>query len=103
MMTLPSYNNYNRSLKLIINDNIGSKSCLKPPELMKAYEASMTTYTPDVTLMRAATDLLVKDNLMIPIYEPMGFYAAQPYVMDSGLDKRETPNYWNPEDVCLNK
>jgi ABC-type transport system substrate-binding protein len=53
----------------------------KPPELMQAYAAANSTLTPDVDLVRAATDLLTKNALLIPLYETGYGRAEQPYVV----------------------
>jgi peptide/nickel transport system substrate-binding protein len=54
---------------------------LKPPELMQAFGAATSAPTLDVSLVRATTDILGKNALLIPLYEIGSGRAEQPYVV----------------------
>jgi len=58
----------------------------KPPEFMQALAAATSSPAPDVNLIRAATDVLTKNALLIPLYESGYGRAEAPYVVaDFGL------------------
>jgi ABC-type transport system substrate-binding protein len=70
----------------------------KPPELMQAYGAATSSPEPDVSLIRATTDILTKDALLIPLYE-IGFgRAEQSYVVadfgSSALSRNSFESAW---------
>ena len=53
----------------------------KPPEFMQAFGAATSAPTPDVSLVRATTDVLTKNALLIPLYETGYGRAEPPYVV----------------------
>ena len=78
------------------------KSWTRPPELMQAWNIAISSSTQDAKLVRAVTDMMTKDTLMIPIHETGGGRAQKPYVI-CDFNKRGTPSEWNWEDAWLNK
>ena len=53
----------------------------KPPELLQALAAATSAPTAEVSLVRAATDVLTKSALLIPVYETGYGRADAPYVV----------------------
>ncbi len=53
----------------------------KPPEFMQAFSAATSAPTSDISLIRATTDVLTKNALLIPLYEIGGGRVEQPYVV----------------------
>jgi ABC-type transport system substrate-binding protein len=53
----------------------------KPPELMQALGAATSAPTPDVSLIRATTDIITKNALLIPLWEAGSGRVEQPYVV----------------------
>ena len=53
----------------------------KPAELMQAFAAATSALTPEVSLVRATTDILTKNALLIPLYETGYGRAEAPYVV----------------------
>jgi ABC-type transport system substrate-binding protein len=83
--------------------NMFGQNWLRTPELTQAYQAALSSPTPDVKLIRAVTDMITEDALLIPICENGVGSATQPYVMDTGFLERGSTVQWNPEDAWLNK
>ncbi|OGO24880.1 MAG: hypothetical protein A2144_06595 [Chloroflexi bacterium RBG_16_50_9] len=74
---------------------------LRTPEFIKLYDATLTSPTADVGLIRAATDYLSAEAQVIPVLLGGSGYAYLPYVMNGGWNDRE--NGWKPEEIWLNK
>jgi peptide/nickel transport system substrate-binding protein len=74
----------------------------QPPELLQAADAATSAPTPDVSLVRAATDVLTKNALMIPIYEVGTGRVEQPYVV-ADYGQRGQPSFASLETAWLNK
>jgi ABC-type oligopeptide transport system substrate-binding subunit len=53
----------------------------KPPEYMEAFGAATSSPEPEVDLVRAATDVLTQNALLIPLYETGYGRAEAPYVV----------------------
>jgi peptide/nickel transport system substrate-binding protein len=102
---MPSWPNYNRALVMyFLQPDAGiMKSVATSNEFKAALQASLTSVIPDVALERKATDLLTKEATVIPVYEGGKGYAFQDYVKDAGFCEQEFPNYWNVDNVWLNK
>jgi ABC-type transport system substrate-binding protein len=83
--------------------NMFGQNWLRTPELTQAYEAALSSPAPDVKLIRAVTDIISRDALLIPICENGVGSASQPYVMDTGFLERGSTVQWNTEDAWLNK
>jgi ABC-type transport system substrate-binding protein len=75
---------------------------LKPPEFVQAVEAVTSAPTPDASLIRAATDILSKDALLIPLYEIGSGRAEQPYVV-AEYGTRGLGAFYSIEKAWLNK
>jgi ABC-type transport system substrate-binding protein len=53
----------------------------KPSELMQALGAATSAPTPDASLIRATTDIITKNALLIPLWEAGSGRVEQPYVV----------------------
>ncbi len=78
-------------------------SWLRTPEWLAAYSAAMAAPAPDAKLMRAFTDLMVKDDSMIPVNEGGRGWAYMSYVKDIGVLETQLPPYLNFENGWLDK
>lgn len=74
----------------------------KPPELMQAIGAASSAPTLDVSLIRAATDVLTKNALLIPVWEIGSGRVEQQYVV-ADYGHRGLPIFYNIERAWLNK
>jgi hypothetical protein len=74
----------------------------KPPELMQAFGAATSSPKPDVSLIRATTDVLSKNALLISAYETPSGRAEQPYVV-ADFGTRGIPAFASLETAWLNK
>jgi peptide/nickel transport system substrate-binding protein len=73
----------------------------KPPELMQAFGAATSAPALEVSLVRATTDIMTKNALVIPLYEIGSGRAEQPYVI-AEFGTRGLP-FSNVETIWLNK
>jgi ABC-type transport system substrate-binding protein len=78
------------------------QSWLKTPELTQAYEASYSSPAQDIELIRAVTNIMTGDALLIPLCEAGICRAQQPYVV-AGYGERGHTALWNSEDAWLNR
>jgi ABC-type transport system substrate-binding protein len=78
------------------------QSWLRTPEFLEAYRAAITSPAPDIKLIRAVTDMMTKDALLIPVDSIGGGRVQRPYVM-VGYNERGSFKYWNTEDAWLKK
>jgi peptide/nickel transport system substrate-binding protein len=74
----------------------------KPPELMQALGAATSSPAPDVNLIRATTDILSKNALLIPLWEIGSARVEQPYVV-AEFGTRGLPTFSSLETAWLNK
>jgi peptide/nickel transport system substrate-binding protein len=74
----------------------------KTPELMQAVGAATSSPTPDVNLIRAATDLITRDAILIPLYEIGSQRVDAPYVV-ADFGHRGYPAFSSLETAWLNK
>jgi len=74
----------------------------KPQELMQALGAATSSATPDVSLIRATTDILAKNALLIPLWSIGGGRVEQPYVI-ADFGTRGLPAFSSLETAWLNK
>jgi ABC-type transport system substrate-binding protein len=74
----------------------------KPAELTQAIGAATSSRTVDVNLIRAATGIMTKDALIIPVYEIGSGMANQPYVV-ADFGQRGLPVFYSVEKAWLNK
>jgi hypothetical protein len=78
-------------------------SWLRTPEFIKLYNESLTAPTIDITKIKAVTNYLTQEALIIPVNEGGKGWAIKPYVMDAGFLERGLPAYFKPEQAWLNK
>jgi ABC-type transport system substrate-binding protein len=74
----------------------------KPPELMQALGAATSSPAPDVSLIRATTDVLTKNALLIPLYEIGSGRVEQSYVV-AEYGTRGFPAFSSLETTWMNK
>jgi peptide/nickel transport system substrate-binding protein len=91
---------YSGGLDFMLNQ-IG-QSWLRTPELKQAYQAALSSPVVDIELIRACTDIITKDALIIPVHEDGAGIAHYPYVVTS-FNERGTQGFWNSEDAWLAK
>ena len=95
--------NYNYSLNFFFGPGRDLfKSWERPPEYLKALDASINAPVSDASLMRAATDILTEQAALIPIYVDGRGFAYQPYVKDAQVKDAGSP-IWLPEQMWLDK
>ena len=78
------------------------QSWARTPEITQTFQTALNSTNPDISQVRAVTDLITKDASLIPIIEGMTAYAKAPYVVSSFKEKgilRE----WNAGETWLNK
>jgi peptide/nickel transport system substrate-binding protein len=91
---------YLEAIQFIVS-NFG-QSWARPPELMEAVNKALGTVTPDETLVRASTDIISQEALLIPVILGAQCRVSQPNVV-FGFDERGYILYWNMEDAWLKK
>jgi ABC-type transport system substrate-binding protein len=78
------------------------QSWARSPEIQQNLQAALSSREPDIKQVRAVTDMITKDALLIPISELGTGLATQPYVV-AGYNERGTLTDWNTQDFWLNK
>ena len=78
------------------------QSWLRTPEMTKAYEAVLAAPSIDINKIRAVTDIITRDALLIPICESGSGRADRPYVV-AGIAERASMSFYNSEDFWMNK
>jgi ABC-type transport system substrate-binding protein len=86
------------SLALFLYGN----SMQQPAELTEANAAATSAPAPDVSLIRATTDILTRDALLIPLYENGTGRVDQPYVV-ADFGQRGQSSFASLETAWLNK
>jgi peptide/nickel transport system substrate-binding protein len=99
-----AYPNWNESLRFWLT-NEGNVFVTKavPPELYAAIMESLSSLTPDLNLMKKATDIAYNMCVMFPVSNCGMSFGEATYVMDSGAMTLEFPFYFTPENIWLNK
>jgi peptide/nickel transport system substrate-binding protein len=96
--------NWNNTLSSYFNPtSSNNKSWVRTPEFLDAFDKSVTSRAPEVTLIRAASDTFIKQATIIPVIEAGRGWAWKPYVMNAGWLERSLSTYWKPEQAWLNK
>ena len=99
-----AYPNWNESLRFwFTNEGNVFLSKAVPPELLAAVMESLSSPTPDVNLMKKATDMVYDMCIMFPVSNCGISFAEAPYVMDSGAMTLNFGFYFRPENIWLNK
>jgi peptide/nickel transport system substrate-binding protein len=102
----PAYAIYVETLNTLFDRDTSfffKKSWERTPEFIEALKMANSTLEQDVPLTRAVTDLMIKDCMVIPVWEGGMSYAYRDYVKDAGFLSRGFSLYWNVEDVWLDK
>ena len=74
----------------------------QPAELTEAYAAATTSPEPDVSLIRATTDILAKNALLIPVWSIGSARVEEPYVI-ADFGTRGLPTFSSLETAWLDK
>jgi peptide/nickel transport system substrate-binding protein len=74
---------------------------LRTPEFIELYDATLSSPTMDVELIRAVTNYLSEEAQIIPVFSGGSGFAFQSYVMDAEWNNREAS--WSPELTWLDK
>lgn len=70
---------------------------LRTPGCIELCDATQSSPTLDVFLIRAVTDYMSEEGQFIPVFNGGSGFAFLPYVMDAGWNDREAG--WNPEEI----
>jgi ABC-type transport system substrate-binding protein len=99
-----AYPNWNQSLWFwFTNEPNVFVTKTNSPELYAAIIESLSSLTPDVNLMKKATDMVYDMCVMFPVSNCGISFAEAPYVMDSGAMTLDFGFYFRPENIWLNK
>ncbi len=101
---IPHFANFNMDLDLYFSiDGRFLKSWERTAKHTTLWNASLKSLKVDINLIRAVTDEMSKNALVIPIKEGGQAQCIQPYVMNAGLNERGTIAMWKPEQTWLDK
>ena len=79
-----------------------SASWKPTPELTAAVQAAYSPREIDIAKLRVATDLVISDALLIPVFESAICQGDWPYV-HYDFEKRGGPGLWNTEEAWIDK
>ena len=100
-MSIPSIDNsYSLGLQFLMN--FVGKSWQRTPELLQAYQTSITSPSIDINKIRAVTNMITQDASIIPVFESGSGRIRQPYVI-AGYNERGSLAMFNTELFWLNK
>ena len=101
---IAGYANFNSTLNYYFGRNSTQhKSWEKSEELMALIDESLANTTPDINLIRKATNYMIENALVIPTTESGLGTAYASYVKDGGFTDRGMAIWWNMESVWLDK
>ncbi len=106
MMISPiaAFGNFNSSLQFYFGENqLQFKSWELTSEYLNLLNASLNSPTYDISLVRAVTDYMVANSLVIPVSQSGLGFAYSSYVKDGGFNERGFPTNWNMDSVWLDK
>lgn len=96
--------NYNYTLQFYFGPtSLNNKSWLRTPEFLTAFDKSVNAPAPNIDLIRAVTDTMIKQASIIPGIEAGRGWGWKPYVMNAGWLERGLSPYWKAEQAWLNK
>jgi peptide/nickel transport system substrate-binding protein len=96
--------NYSSSLNLVLGQTaMFNKNWQRTPEFEALFNASLTSKTAETKSIRAVTDYLSQQSLLIPVAGSGRAWAKQPYVMNLGAGQLSMPAFWMPEQTWLDK
>jgi peptide/nickel transport system substrate-binding protein len=95
--------NWNSALSFALRPDLMMMNSvwLRTPEFIELYNATLSSPTMDVALIRAVTDYMSEEAQLIPVFSGGSGYAFLSYVMDGAWNNREAG--WDPEEIWLNK
>ena len=82
--------------------NMTGKSWLRTPELTRAFDAAISSTKKDINLIRAVTNNITENALLIPICESGTGFAMRSY-LKATFNERGFTSFWNTENFWLNK
>ena len=107
LVGLPNYGNFNETISnwyTTLSGGLWYVSKARTDAIVETIQESYSTDTPQVSLMKQATDMVYEEAVLIPVYQGGLSYAVNDYVKDSGVCERGPfPLYWNPDEVWLDK
>lgn len=75
----------------------------KSPEFIALYDATMSSPTEDIELVKAVLHYMQDECLLAPVSAGGKGWAEQPYVMDAGWNTRSLISWWTFEKCWLDK
>ena len=106
MMISPiaAFGNFNSSLNFYFGEaKLQFKSWALTDDYMKLLNASFNSRTYDINLVRAVTDYMVANCLVVPVSQSGLGFAFAKYVKGGGFNERSFPTNWNVNSVWLDK
>ena len=106
MMISPiaAFGNFNSSLSFYFGtQQLQFKSWKLTDDYLKLLNASFLADTLDIKLVRAVTNYMTDNSLVIPVSQSGLGFAFAKYVKDGGFNERGFPTNWNMESVWLDK
>jgi len=106
MMISPiaAFGNYNATLNFYFGSTSTQfKSWKLTDQFLSLLQTSLLADTPDVNLIRAVTNYVTNNSLIIPVSQSGLGFAFAKYVKDGGFNERGFPTNWNMESVWLDK
>jgi len=101
---IAAFANYNGTLQFYFSPTSTQfKSWQKTDEFVSLYNASLLADTLDINLVRAVTNYMTTNCLVVPVSESGLGFAYASYVKDAGFNERGFPTNWNMENVWLDK
>ncbi len=101
---IAAFGNYNSTLQFYFSDTSTQfKSWEKTAEFLALFQASLLADTPNIDLIRAVTNYMTDNSLVVPVSESGLGFAYASYVKDAGFNERGFPTNWNMEDAWLDK
>ena len=101
--SIPAVSGADFALGLQFLFNMLGKSWLRSPELNEAYQAFFSSPTVEIEKVRAVTDMITKEALIIPTDSAAQGYVARNNNVFINVDERSSQMVFNGEDWWMNK
>ncbi len=101
---IAAFGNFNSSLQFYFGENqLQFKSWELTDEYLTLLNTSFNSETLDMKLVRAVTDYMTENCLVVPVSESGLGFAFASYVKGGGFNERGFPTNWNMDSVWLDK